>query len=96
MRKQRPVLSFYLYLRYVLLIFLSIYLAFLETIIKPFRSGDGPEQLYPALYYYGDWLKNLFGNLIHGTLPMWSWDIGLGSDVITTLGYYVVGDPLLC
>ena len=54
---------------------------------------DGTDQLYPALYYYGDWLKGLFSNLIHGTLPTWSWDIGLGSDVITTLGYYVVGDP---
>ena len=94
-RKQRPVLSFLLIFTICfLLIFLSIYLAFFRNNYKTFLGlGDGPEQLYPALYYYGDWLKNLFGNLIHGTLPMWSWDIGLGSDVITTLGYYVVGDP---
>lgn len=94
-RKQRPVLSFLLIFSICfILIFLSIYFAFFRNDCKTFLGlGDGPEQLYPALYYYGDWLKGLFSNLVHGTLPTWSWDIGLGSDVVTTLGYYVVGDP---
>ena len=94
-RKQRPVLSFLLVFSICFaLVFFTISFAFLRNDWKTFLGfGDGPEQLYPALYYYGDWLKSLFSNLIHGTLPTWSWDIGLGSDVITTLGYYVVGDP---
>ena len=94
-RKQRPVLSFWLVFTICFfIIFLIIGTAFLRNNMKTFLDvGDGPDQLYPALYYYGDWLRGLFGNLIHGTLPTWSWNIGLGSDVITTLGYYVVGDP---
>ena len=94
-RKQRPVLSFLLIFSICFIfVFLIMYLALFRNdhrILLGFY--DGTEQLYPALYYYGEWLKGLFGNLMHGTLPTWSWDIGLGSDVITTLGYYVVGDP---
>ena len=73
----------YIYDMFFTDIFIDISCVFFRNNYKTFLGlGDGPEQLYPALYYYGDWLKNLFGNLIHGTLPMWSWDIGLGSDVI--------------
>mgnify|MGYP002225045529 CR=1 FL=1 len=27
-------------------------------------------------------------------LPMWDMNIGYGSDILTTLHYYVIGDPL--
>lgn len=94
-RKQRPILSFLLIFSICFLFVFSImYLGLFRNDYKTLLGYyDGTDQLYPALYYYGDWLKGLFSNLIHGTLPTWSWDIGLGSDVITTLGYYVVGDP---
>ena len=87
-RKQRPVLSFLLIFSICFIfVFLIMYLALFRNDHKILLGFyDGTEQLYPALYYYGEWLKGLFGNLIHGTLPTWSWDIGLGSDVITTLG----------
>lgn len=58
---------------------------------------DGLYQHYNALVYYGKYLREIARNLIQNhtlTLPMWDMSIGYGSDVITTLNYYVLGDPL--
>ena len=55
-RKQRPVLSFWLVFTICFfIIFLIIGTAFLRNNMKTFLDvGDGPDQLYPALYYYGN------------------------------------------
>ena len=58
---------------------------------------DGWDQHLRALIYYHRYLKDIFANLfIHHTfsLPTYSTHIGLGSDLIQTLHYYVIGDPL--
>lgn len=58
---------------------------------------DGYSQHYAALMYYGEYLRGIIKNLfIHHRLeiPLWDINIGYGSDIITTLHYYVVGDPL--
>lgn len=52
---------------------------------------DGVHQHYPALSYYSSMLKNLLSGK---GLPMVDFSIGQGFDVITTLNYYVIGDPL--
>lgn len=60
-------------------------------------SGDGLVQHYNALAYYGEYLRGIAKNLVTNgtfTLPMWDMCIGYGSDIITTLHYYVIGDPL--
>ncbi len=60
-------------------------------------SIDGIYQHYNALAYYGEYLRELVatwsstGKL---TLPLWNFNLGYGSDIITTLHYYVIGDPL--
>lgn len=57
--------------------------------------GDTLKQHYPALVYYGRWLRGAARCLLHGqAIPTWDMNIGYGADVVTTLSYYVLGDPL--
>lgn len=57
---------------------------------------DGWKQHYPALVYYGRWLRACLKALFleHSlALPTYSFSLGYGSDIIETLSYYVIGDP---
>ena len=53
---------------------------------------DGITGHYPALYFFNLWLRRFFYHPELG-LALWSWTIGLGADVISTLSWGVVGDP---
>lgn len=58
---------------------------------------DGVTQHVPALTYWGTLLRQVIKNIfINHTfqIPMWDLNIGYGSDILTTLHYYVIGDPL--
>lgn len=58
---------------------------------------DGQKQHLVALMYYSNWLKTIINHLIHDhrlCVPLWDMTIGYGSDIIGTLHYYVLGDPL--
>ncbi len=58
---------------------------------------DGLKQHYRALIYYGQCLRNIIKNLIFNhtlDISTYSFSMGYGSDIITTLQYYVIGDPL--
>ena len=58
---------------------------------------DGLKQHYNGLLYYSKYLKKIISVLMNQhklTLPMWDFSIGYGSDIITTLHYYAIGDPL--
>ena len=53
------------------------------------------KQHYPALVYYGRWLREAARCLVSGApIPTWDMSIGYGNDIVTTLSYYVMGDPL--
>lgn len=57
---------------------------------------DGWDQHYPALIYYSRWLRTIAKELlVHHRLsvPTYSFSIGYGADILTTLSYYVIGDP---
>lgn len=60
------------------------------------NSGDGMMQHIKALDYYGRWLRSIAGRIMQGdlSLPAYSFAFGYGGDVITTLHYYAIGDPL--
>lgn len=59
---------------------------------KSFVWGvDGINQHYPVLQYYGQFLKNLIGGK---GMPMVDFSVGMGFDILTTLNYYAIGDPL--
>ncbi len=58
---------------------------------------DGWTQHYKALVYYAKWLRSIVKTLLFEhrlEIPTYSFSIGYGSDIITTLHYYVIGDPL--
>ena len=58
---------------------------------------DGLQQHFNALLYYRSWLLSILDTLVTEhkvSVPLWDMQIGLGSDVLTTLHYYVIGDPL--
>lgn len=60
-------------------------------------SEDGWKQHFKALVYYSDWLQQIARTLFEKhrlVVPKWDASIGYGSDILTTLHYYVLGDPL--
>lgn len=62
----------------------------------PIWKNDGLYQHYNAFLYYGQWWRDLLHNIFvehKFVAPVWEWSIGYGADVITTLSYYVFGDP---
>ncbi len=87
-----------------LLVYTVLFLLMAVVIFHYFWDGDrtfvwaqdGLKQHYRALSYYSKWLRELifrfFG--LRGGLPLYSFSIGYGSDILTTLHYYAIGDPL--
>lgn len=52
---------------------------------------DGREQHFQALAYYGKWLRSILKNHHFNT---YTFGLGYGGDILQTLSYYVIGDPL--
>ncbi len=61
------------------------------------NDTDGTTQHYNSFMYFGVWVREILRNLFSGNgfqVPVWNFGIGYGGDVITTLNYYAIGDPL--
>lgn len=59
--------------------------------------ADAWRQHLRALAYYGKWLRGNLWHLVHDhslSVQAWSFGLGYGSDVLTTLHYYCIGEPL--
>lgn len=92
----------YCYGVYTLIFLLMCIVAFLPffTEGKSFVWGagveDGLSQHFSALAYYGEALREFFRNLLagHPKLVMWDMSLGYGADILSTLNYYAIGDPL--
>ena len=88
------------YLLYTLVFFavaLALYLKFFANGKSLVWSQDGVPQHLNSLAYYGKYLRKVLHTLFieHKlSLPLWDMHIGYGSDILTTLHYYVIGDPL--
>lgn len=58
--------------------------------------GDGLLQHFSFLSYYGHWLRQILKNLFVDhvwSIPNFDLSLGFGEDIITTLSYYVLGEP---
>jgi len=53
---------------------------------------DGLAQHYPALQVFGAWVRGIAASP-GSAVPLWSWSMGLGADIIGTLAWPVLGDP---
>ena len=87
------------------LIYTIIFIAMVPLVYARFFTNDksfvwnqdGLFQHFPVLTYYAKILRQSVAGLFSGgrlQLPLWDFSIGAGSDIITTLNYYGVGDPL--
>lgn len=59
-------------------------------------GGDGLVQHFNAFVYYGKYLRLIIKTFLETRqfqVPMWDLSIGYGQDIISTLSYYVIGDP---
>lgn len=96
----RQYIKKHIYVSYTILFLLLSLLIFYPFWSKGYTfvwKKDGWLQHYKALCYYGEWLRELAYNLFcrhRISIPEWSFSIGYGSDIITTLHYYAIGDPL--
>ncbi|MBO6147973.1 MAG: YfhO family protein [Lachnospiraceae bacterium] len=78
----------------VLALTLGYLLMYHKTLIW---DHDGIKQHYNALLYYGRFLKDILHGLLSGgglNIPHWDFSIGYGADILTSLNYYAIGDPL--
>lgn len=92
------------FLSYTILFLISALLVFGFFIIdgKSFiwvgKKGnlDGIAQHYVAFAYWGQYIRDAVAGFFSGdfNVPMFSSSIGFGADIIETLSYYVLGDPL--
>ena len=58
---------------------------------------DGLKQHYTALLYYSNYLQDIVKTLIFEhrlEIPLYSYSLGYGSDILSTLHYYAIGEPL--
>lgn len=94
--------QFYLkyYLIYTVLfavLALGVFNVFWRNGISLIHYSDSWRQHYKAFVYYSGYLKTIVHNLFtfsRPIIPQWDFNIGLGSDIITTFHYYALGDPL--
>lgn len=86
------------YAKYSLLFCLLVPLCFFQFFVygKSFLVHDGLNEHTAFLAFYGQWLRNIVSNIFHGkfTIPTFSFSLGFGADVISTLNWFCVGDPL--
>ncbi|WP_394923878.1 YfhO family protein [uncultured Robinsoniella sp.] len=76
---------------------LACFLGFLLEGKSMIWKVDGLNQHYSSLAYFGKYLRSIITTFFSTgklSIPLWDPHIGYGSDVINTLNYYVIGDPL--
>lgn len=66
-----------------------IYYIFLKTGKSFIWQEDGLKQHFAILYNFNETIRNAFTNGI----SLFSWETGLGLDVIGQYSYYILGDP---
>ena len=96
MKKKNKVTYYLIYsLLFSLLAGLVVYFYYSQGKSLIEADGDGFRQHFRAVVYYSDYLKQIIstffttGKLI---IPQWDFVIGEGSDVLTSLHYYCIGD----
>lgn len=94
---RRPVARFYLF--YTLAFFFTaffVYLPYLWSHKSFVTVPDGLTQHFNSFVYLGVYVRDIIRGLLFEhqlTIPLWEFGIGYGGDVVTSLAYYVLGDP---
>ena len=87
---------FVLYTAGFMLLLAALLLPFLLEGKTLIHGSDGYTQHYPVFVYLHQYFYEALSNLLQGdfSLPLFDFSIGLGEDVLLTLNYYGLGDPL--
>ena len=96
-RKKEEISYFVMYTSLFILMSILLFYKFWESGISFVWKVDGWSQHIHATQFYSNWLQQIVRNIFvynKWKIPLWSSCIGFGSDIITTLHYYVIGDPL--
>lgn len=90
---------------YTFLIYTVLYIVIIAFLMHFFKdqgkslvyNGDGWRQHIRAMEYYSRWLHDLVAGIFTSAdMPgTFAFGIGYGSDIISTLAYYGIGDPLV-
>ena len=94
--KKSAVLYFGLYTAVCCIALFVIFFHFIEERKSFIWVPDSASQHFSAFVYYGKYLREIARNLFAGrfVIPQYNFSIGFGEDILTTLHYYVIGDPL--
>ena len=88
------------YIVYTVLFYLTAFFCFFYFVFSGrslVSEGDGWSQHLKALAYYSEYLRNMIrGVFFEGkwSIPDYDFYIGEGNDILSTLHYYVIGDPI--
>ncbi|MBU5459342.1 YfhO family protein [Anaerostipes sp. MSJ-23] len=98
-KKQKRRKCFLLYTGFFLMMCVVSFFPFFaegKSFIWGAGIEDGLSQHFTSLAYYGRWLREIVESVLsgHPHIPMWNMGIGYGADIISTLNYYAIGDPL--
>lgn len=99
--RQKPMKNrsrlFLIYTAAFLLCAAGVYACFIVKGRSLVVSGDGWKQHFTAFVYFGQYGRTVLRTLLTEhqlVLPQWNFSLGYGGDILTTLHYYVIGDPL--
>lgn len=96
--KRKIGVYYIIYTLSFLFISVGVFFVFIKTRRSFIWMHDGYEQNFPLFIYMSEYYKGIIGDFIStGSLeiPMVDLGIGFGVDIISTLNFYVYGDPLL-
>ncbi len=86
--------TFALFTGLFLIMILGIYSYFVVVQKSFIWEGDGFSQHYLIFKDYLTSIKDYFADPSVG-LPFWDWTNGMGADLLSAYGYYVIGDPFV-
>lgn len=95
--KKQKALCFLLFFSIAFVgITICVYALFLKNGKSLIWDYDGIKQHYAALVYLGRYYREIFSGFLRGdfVVPMFDFSLGMGEDIITTLNFYGLGDPL--
>ena len=92
---QKAAMALVVYLAGFALIALAHALPFLRQGSYFIFGADGYTQMFPVFCYTQDYLHEAFAQLMAGDfrLPLYSFSLGLGGDILTTLNWHGFGNP---
>lgn len=95
-KKQKALCFLLLFSVVFVVVFGCTYFVFWKNGKSFIWNYDGIKQHYAALCYLGRYYREFFSGMLRGDFvpPMFDLSLGMGEDIVTTLNFYGLGDPL--